>query len=231
MTLDRMTPARATSLLGALAIVLSLSSCGRALPTSPDAGIESARGNASPNTLVVSDGGDDNASGGPGAPDPNFGDGGSNDPVVPVGSGGSSGPSTLGVPPSSYQRAANKLVKPNKEVVIAGGRWTLAFHNGSLAVKKIVSIDQATDGTVRASLSPSGTTFAVPVDLTVDYSGSHMDPSAPGYVAGTAPVLYRWDGVGRRWMTLAATNDPVHHLLHASVTQLGAIGVGNGLGW
>src|SRR5262249_49232839 len=133
--------------------------------------------------------------------------------------------------PTSYSRVANKLVKPHREMVVEGGRWSLAFHNGSLSVKKVVSIDQASDGTVRAQLAPGSITFSQAADLTVSYAGTHMAPSAAGYVVGSAPVFFHYDALSRKWVQTASTNDVAHRQLHVRLTQLGVYGVGSGTGW
>jgi hypothetical protein len=228
MNLDRTLTTRPAVILAAFAVALALSSCGRALPMSPDTSLAPNHGNTTPNALVVNDGGDNSgAPGGPGGSDPGVSDGGGDNPV-PLGP-----PATgnLGGLPQTYTRVANRLVKTNKDVVVAGGHWSMTFHNGSMSVKKVASVDQALDGTLRADLSPSGMHFGTAVDLVVDYTGSHMDPSAPGYVAGSVPMLMWWDGVARKWVVVASTNDAVNHKLHAQLSQLGVYGVSNGSGW
>src|SRR5437773_1190424 len=131
MNLTRQLPHRAASLLAAVTVAFALSGCGRVLPTSPDAGLETARGGANTNSgvLLIPDGGGDSFIGGGSGPAPGAADGGGQDPLVPINPTGPSGGGPSGLP-ESYTRVANKLVKPNREVSVAGGRWSLAFHDG-----------------------------------------------------------------------------------------------------
>jgi hypothetical protein len=230
-------PTRAAAFLAALAMALALCGCGRALSTSPDTGLSASpasRGGANANGMVVSDGGSDGGSsvGQPGTS--SGGDTGDN-PVVAGGgqTGGSSGPGVDGTPTGvpMFQRAANKLVKPNREVALVGGRWTLGFHSGSIAAKRIFAIEPAADGSMRVQVDPSSLQFNVLVDLTVSYAGTRFDPSSPLYTPGATIAFYRYDPVSHQWRQTSGVLDVPNRLARLRIKSTGIYGMATGTRW
>ena len=132
--------------------------------------------------------------------------------------------------PARYVRALSQSVKPGQETLLHTGRWTLDFHAGSLAARKTIRVALASDGSLRAKFTPDGTPFGQPVDLTVDYSGTSLDPASAGYVAGRVPALLWLDPASGRWVQMPSTYDPAARTLHAQLPHFSTWAVGSGAG-
>lgn len=149
-------------------------------------------------------------------------------PVEGVVQPGGGGLSTSAV---GFVQMVSKLVKPTAEVVLQTGRWSLDFHPGSLATKKVIRMSPATDGSLRIKFSPDGTQFGTPVDLTVDYAGTAYDPASALHVAGVGPVLVWLDPATGKWVEMPSTYDPATKKLHAQLQHFSTYGVSGRAGW
>jgi len=124
-----------------------------------------------------------------------------------------------------------QLVLPSGNTVVRGGRWSLQFHSNSLAAPTSISISTASDGTMRVKFGPDGTQFGTPVDLTIDYSGTSLDPSSPSYVRGVVPQFLYFDPKLNQWVEMASTNDPANKCVHAKLAHFSTYGLGGRAGW
>ena len=196
-----------------IALALAVSGCGRVAPTSPDVALESttgtsgdgARSNAPPAMATLPESGDWTFI---------------QDPTRPV------LPGLL-----RFLTSVLSLVTPAGESQIATGKWSLQFHSGSLSLAKLISIAQASDGTMRVQFGPDGTKFGTAVDLTVSYAGTSLDPASSSYVPGTTPVFLYFDPALKQWTEVASINDPAHKLLHVKLQHFSTYGVGGRAGW
>ena len=163
------TPVR-SMLVAALATALAVGGCSRALSTAP-----ATPSNAGPATSLLAKRGAQPASAarilGPVVAavqrivsDPLF----VLDPGAPVVTGA-----------LEFLPLVDQLVQPGTEATVKGGRWTLQFHAGSLSAATPVSVSEASDGTMRVQFGPDGTQFGTAIDLTIDYSGTSLDPTSP----------------------------------------------------
>lgn len=207
----------------ALVVALLLAGCGRVAPTSPDAGLTPADG-TSGGTLPV------------GSSDPSR----VQLPIIGVGTPRTTAAALQPVKDPSATPVEGllqfvvdlvKLVLPGLETHLDSGRWQLDVHPGSLDLPKGISISHATDGTVQVEFGPDGTRFGTPVDVTIDYSGTSVDPTSPSYVPGTKPVLLWWDPARGAWTEMPCTVDADKHQIHGKLQHFSRYGCGGKAGW
>lgn len=203
-------------------LALAVASCGRMAPTSPDVGLDpSASANQSSTQMTTIGLAPDEE-----GPVANL--------VQPVLSpiGGVVDP-VLGLVGGVLRLVQNvvKLVLPGIETNVHTTRWSLDIHPGSLTTSKVIRITQATDGMLRADFGPEGTQFGTPVDVTVSYAGTSLDPSSRAYVRGTVPVFLWLDPSTGKWVEMPSTFDPATCTVHAQLHHFSSYGVGGRAGW
>ena len=130
-----------------------------------------------------------------------------------------------------YVPIASRLVKPDRESSVSGGRWTLDFHPGSLSAAATVTIALASDGTMKVQFGPDGTQFGAPVDLTINYAGTVLDPSTPRYQPGLLPQFLYFDPALGQWVEMASDNDVKHNRLQVHLQHFSTYGLGSKAGW
>lgn len=209
----------AYSFLAVLAIAVA--SCGRVAPTSPDVGLD-----PSPSAVQASTAGSSIGL----APDGD-GNGGTPAPVLkPVQVLVQPVTNLLGGVVRLVQNVV-KLVLPGAETTVSTSRWALAIHPGSLDQPKLIRITQANDGMLRADFGPEGTQFGTPVDVTVSYAGTSLDPATRGHVRGMVPVFLWLNPATGKWVELPSTFDPATKTVHAQLHHFSSYAVGGRAGW
>ena len=219
----------------AAATVLALAGCGRALATSPDTGappagaaapaasVAAGRTAATRTSLVGTVGG--TVGGVIGQIADGVGDILQNPTFL-------TDPLRIILPgPLRFITTLIQIVLPGTESQVKSGRWSLAFHPGSLQGVKPISIAQASDGTMRVQFGPDGTKFGQAVDLSIDYSGTALDPSSRSYDPSLAPVFLYFDPAQNGWVEMPSVNDVAHRTLHAKLQHFSTYGVGTRAGW
>lgn len=131
-------------------------------------------------------------------------------PMAPVQGGGAPGPqpaagspppilTTPGAPavaapqlnasPEAWYQIAGAWVDADQDETVGGGRYELHFFLGSLREGAQITIQEWDSHVLEFELGPHGTTFDVPVELRIDYSGTNADPGSSSY-DGSVPELW-----------------------------------------
>jgi hypothetical protein len=203
-------------LAAAALLVLFVAGCGRVAPTSPAAGLESAPAPsraATPSALQL----------------PVVG------PLVnrivrsPLFVSVTSRVALPGLP--DFVTATVSPLLPGTSATVHSGAWTLDVHPGSLTAAKDISIAAASDGSLRVRFGPDGTVFGDAVDLTIDYSGTALDPSSKNYVPGLVPQFLYFDPSLNAWVEMPCTVDAANRQVHAKLQHFSQYGLGGRAGW
>ena len=117
--------------------------------------------------------------------------------------------------------------------MLQGWPVTLHFYPGSLSKDTNVLVE-GNPYLYALRFSPDHTSFGTPVDLTLDYSGTSLDPSSSAYT-GARPAFYWLNESTGTWEELPGVDDRVHHkytvqLAHFSEYALGEVDRGKA-GW
>lgn len=218
----------------AVAAALALVSCARMLPTAPeDPGAASPAPRASAAATVTTQ------AAGSATAEPVAAPG---DPAEPVAASPGrivTSPNFVRDPslvihigPLTFDLSVLQLVLPLLGGHVTTPRWSLDIPAGALTQALPISIAKASDGTMKVEFGPDGTRFRKTVDLTIDYSGTSLDPSSPGYVPGSVPQFLWWDPARGAWVEMAGVNDPVHRRLHVKLQHFSRYGLAGGrAGW
>jgi hypothetical protein len=212
----------------ASALVFAAAGCGRVAPTSPD--VDLAR-----SASLMPDPAPGDPAGGstdpqPGSPPP------SASTVIPSPNPGANwvfiqDPSRQPLPGIlRFVLSLLRFVQPIGNSLLHTGRWSLQFHTGSLSLPRLISIAQASDATVRVQFGPDGTRFGTPVDLTISYAGTSLDPASSTY-HGQTPVFVWFDPSQSKWVELPFVNDTAAKVLRVKLQHFSTYGVGGRAGW
>ena len=107
-----------------------------------------------------------------------------------------------------WYQVASQWVAPNTETTVRGGRYRLDFHRGSLAQGAQVTISEYDPNILEFQLGPDGTVFGTPVDLTIDYAGSNVDPLSPAW-DGSLPLFLWLNPKTLLWEIVPGINNPL----------------------
>ena len=130
----------------------------------------------------------------------------------------------------NWTTVVTKLVLKGQVTVVTGHRWTLEFEKGSLASDVTVTIQDYDPNILDVQFGPSGTRFAVPVTLTVDFSNTAADPGAASY-SGQAPVLYWLNDQTNTWVEMPGRVDWAAKKLIVQLPHFSRYVVGGKAGW
>jgi len=130
----------------------------------------------------------------------------SDDPTFVV--SGESSPQTSSPDPGDWYEVASVKIKPGKETVVSGSRYTLTIPKQSVQSPITVSISEWHSRIVDIKFEPAGTVFSKPAILEIDYSLTPNDPNMPYYNWET-PSVSLYDETTETWQVLMGNDDPV----------------------
>ena len=130
----------------------------------------------------------------------------------------------------SWVTVVQTLVLESQPAVVTGHRWTLQFAKGSLAADALVTIQDYDPNVLDVQFGPSGTRFAVPVTLTVDFSNTAADPGAAQF-DGREPVLYWLNDQTGAWVEMPGRVDWEQKKLIVQLPHFSRYVVGGKAGW
>lgn len=121
-------------------------------------------------------------------------------------------PSLLATPvdPSNGTLAQDSLAAPVWQLIqsvpvlqgvamqVSASHYTLRFAKGSLTSSALITIQEYDPNVLDVEFGPSGTKFATPVMLTIDFAGTPADPRTV-YADQSEPVLYWLNETTNRW--------------------------------
>jgi hypothetical protein len=121
-------------------------------------------------------------------------------------------------------------VLTNQATVVTGHRWTLQFAKGSLTADALVTIQDYDPNILDVQFGPTGTKFAVPVTLTVDFSNTAVDPGDAHY-NGCEPALYWLNDQTGAWEEMPGRVDWTNKKLIVQLPHFSRYEVGSKAGW
>ena len=123
------------------------------------------------------------------------------------------------------------VLPEDSEKTVSGGRYELTFPRGSVTGETEITISQFSSEVLVIELGPHGTVFAKPVELTIDYSGTNVDPASPHFT-GEEPVFFWYNPSEWRWEEIPGTNDPETLTYTVKLDHFSLYGLGDGTsGW
>ncbi|MCA9728273.1 MAG: hypothetical protein R3E12_07005 [Candidatus Eisenbacteria bacterium] len=105
-----------------------------------------------------------------------------------------------------------EVVLPTESAVIESGIYRLEIPAGALPDPTTYSMQYRDRGPVEVELGPHGSVFDVPVQLSIDLSGSTL-------ASGSDVSLYWWDEDHGQWVDVGGTWDPATSTLTASLAH------------
>ena len=130
----------------------------------------------------------------------------------------------------SWVTVVQTLVLESQPAVVTGHRWTLQFAKGSLTADALVTIQDYDPNVLDVQFGPSGTRFAVPVTLTVDFSNTAVDPGDAHY-NGCEPALYWLNDQTGAWEEMPGRVDWTNKKLIVQLPHFSRYEVGSKAGW
>ena len=106
----------------------------------------------------------------------------------------------------TWQLIASQLVQPGVQTDVEADRFKLDFDTGSLSQAETIEIWNRDPNTIDVQFGPHGTNFGVPVELTIDFSGTNCDPDSPNYDGSTAKFFY-FDPALELWVEIAGVSE------------------------
>ncbi len=97
-----------------------------------------------------------------------------------------------------WQQIQSVPVLQGVDMLVSASHYTLRFAKGSLTSSAIITINEYDPNVLDVEFGPSGTKFATPVMLTIDFAGTPADPRTV-YADQSEPVLYWLNETTNRW--------------------------------
>lgn len=182
----------AGAMLGLLAMAIAWSGCSSRLPSAPE--VESA-----PSSQVTAT---------------------ARDRAAPSGllgglAGGLLGGGSAPADPNWYL-VANQWVPAGSVTAVQGGRYKLKFYAGSLSQGAQIQVREYNPNVLDFQLDPHGIQFGTPVDLTIDYRGTNVDPLSPNW-DGTLPLFLWFNPASSLWEIVPGLNNPLTRTYHVKL--------------
>lgn len=121
-------------------------------------------------------------------------------------------------------------VRSGVEQVVTGGRYTLAFAKGSLERDEQITIQQYDPNVLDVQFGPHGTQFKTPVELSIDFAGTHADPGRD-HSPELEPVFWYLDETANRWVVIPSVTDWEHKRIIVRLEHFSRYAVGGKAGW
>lgn len=122
------------------------------------------------------------------------------------------------------------LVLKGTDAVVTGSRYELHFSKGSLDQDQNISIQEYDTNAVDVTLGPHGIKFGTPVELSIDFSGTKLDPSVVSDQT-IEPVLYYWNEAKYAWEEVPGKTDWVHRRHIVYLEHFSRYALGGKAGW
>ena len=116
-------------------------------------------------------------------------------------------------------------VTPTQPIKVKGSRYTLKFDAGSVAEDVLVTIHERDPQIADVEFGPDGTQFLCPVEVTIDYKGTVVDPESEDF-NGAEPRAYWYDPTTEEWVEIPSIADKELKKVTFTVTPSSRYGVG-----
>lgn len=122
------------------------------------------------------------------------------------------------------------LVLKDTDTIVSGSRYHLHFSKGSLAADENITIQEYDSNAVDVTLGPHGIKFGTPVELSIDFSGTKLDPSVVSDQT-IEPVLYYWNETKYAWEEVPGKTDWVNRRHIVYLEHFSRYALGGKAGW
>jgi hypothetical protein len=121
-------------------------------------------------------------------------------------------------------------VRAGEDCTVTGGRYSLAFTKNSLERDEQITIQQYDANVLDVQFGPHGTRFKTPVELRIDFAGTHADPGRD-QSPEREPVFWYLDETVNRWVVIPSVTDWENKWIIVRLEHFSRYAVGGKAGW